>query len=127
MSSCRKNTAITLVGGGSLLIKNFKFSSDRTEVIVFNTGDLTNHCNSDINSSDYLGVKIENNELVFTDAISGLTTNITSGVGNNPTIAISQNGGTLSVIGVDDIGMGFSVPQLNVRYDSATNSVKFQL
>lgn len=127
MSSCKKDTNIPLLDGGGLLVKNIKFSTDRKEVNVYQTGDLQTVCTNDIDLSTFLGVKIVGSNLVFTDAISGLNTNLSSDVSNNPVVRIILVGGVLSIIGVDDVSIGFSVPQMNVRYDSATNSVKFQI
>ncbi|GEM_PF-5674243 len=127
MANCRKDINIALLDGGSALIKNIKFTTDRKEILVFQLGNLTVECTNDINSSVFLGVKIVNNHLVFTDAIAGLNTDISSDVSDNPTIIVTMNAGVMN-IGIDDTEMGYtSVSQLNVRYDAASDSVKFQI
>ena len=127
MTNCKKNTAIPLLGAGSVQVKNIQFSSNKNEVQVYQIDNLAIQCINDIDSADYLGVKIVNDELVFTDVISGLNTNIFSANGNNPRINITLSGGILKIIGVDDNGMGFAVTQMNVRYDSAASGVRFQI
>lgn len=127
MANCRKDTSIALLDGGSALIKNIKFTTDRKEIHVFQLGNLTVECTNDINSNDFLGVKIVDNHLVFTDAISGLNTDISSDVSDDPIITVTMNGGVMN-IGIDDTEMEYtSVSQLNVRYDAASDSVKFQV
>ncbi len=126
MANCRKDTSIALLDGGSALIKNIKFTTDRKEIHVFQLGDQTVECTNDINSSVFLGVKIVDNHLVFTDAISGLNTDISSDVSDDPLIIVKMSGGVLN-IGIEDTGMGYTVSQLNVRYDAASDSVKFQI
>ncbi len=127
MAICTKNTNIPLLAG-SIQIRNIKFTADRKTIQVLMTGTGSVECTNDIDTAAFLGVKIVNNNLVFTDAISGLNNNITSNVSDNPSISIAPViGGGLNIIGIDDTGSGFSVPQINVRYDSATNSVRYQI
>ena len=126
MPNCSKDTSIPLLGIGNVQVKNIKFSTDWKAVEVYQIGAAV-FCTSDIEADVYLGAKIVNNELVFTDAISGLTTNINSTVANHPAITINFVGGVLNIIGIDDTGSGFTVTKMNVRYDSATRSVKFQV
>ena len=120
------NTNISLLAG-SIQIRNIKFTADRKTIQVFLTDTLSVECTRDIDSAGFLGVKIVNDNLVFTDAISGLNTNFSLKVSDNPPISIGPAVGGLNIIGIDDTGTGFSVPQINVRFDSATNSVKFQI
>ena len=128
MSACRKDTNIPLLNEGSMLARKIRFTSDRKTIELNLLGSpSTLECTNDIDSSAYLGVKIQGNNLVFTDAISGLTTDLSSPVSDNPLVSIAQSGGVLSIIGLDDTDMGFSVPQMNVRYDAPSNSVKFQI
>ncbi len=127
MADCTKNNNYALLNGGTQ-IRNLKFSTDRTETQLILTGFSTVECTRNINSGSFLGVKIVNDNLVFTDPIQGLTTNMSMAISNNPTINIGPDGkGVLAIIGVDDVNSGFTVPQMNVRYDAATNSVKFQI
>jgi hypothetical protein len=127
MADCTKNNNYALLNGGAQ-IRNIKFSTSRTETQLIQVSDGSVECTRNIDSGTYLGVKIVNNNLVFTDPIPGLTTNMAMLVSNNPTIKIAAAGiGVLAIIGVDDVTNSFSVPQMNVRYDAATNSVRFQI
>ena len=127
MADCRKNNNYPLIGT-SALIRNICFDASRKEVQLIDASTGAVECTRNIDSAAYLGVKIVGGNLVYADAIAGLPTSMTMAVGNNPTITITQGmSGILNIIGVDDINNGFSVPQINVRYDAATNSVKFQL
>jgi hypothetical protein len=127
MADCSKNNNFSLLNGGTQ-IRNIKFNTDRTEMQLIDIVNASVECTRNINSGSFLGVKIVNNNLVFTDAIAGLNTNMTMYVADNPTIKIAATGiGVLSIIGIEDINNGFTVPQMNVRYDAATNSVKFQI
>jgi len=127
MANCKKDTPNTVLNGGALS-KTIKFSTDRKQVRFLEITNLSEICTNNIDSSQFLGVKIVNNELVFTDAISGLTHDASSNISNNPSIALAMIGGgaTVGIIGVDDLDLGFSAPQVNVRYDTTTNSIKFQ-
>ncbi len=127
MAECKKDTNIPLLNG-SLLIRKIRFTSDRKTIELVLLDPSGVECTNNIDSSSYLGIKIQGNNLVFTNAINGLTTNLSSNVSDNPLISIVlSGGGVLSVIGVDDGTLSFSVTQLNVRYDASTNSVKFQI
>ena len=127
MADCSKNNNFSLLNGGTQ-IRNIKFNTDRTEMQLIDIVNASVECTRTINSGSFLGVKIVNNNLVFTDAIQGLNTSMTMLVADNPTIKIAAAGiGVLAIIGIDEINNGFTVPQMNVRYDAATNSVKFQI
>lgn len=127
MADCKKDTNIPLLNG-SLLMREIRFTSDRKTIELVLLDPTSVECTNNIDSSNYLGIKIQGNNLVFTNAINGLTTNLSSKVSDNPLISIVlSGGGVLSVIGVDDATLSFSVTQLNVRYDASTNSVKFQI
>ncbi|MBK8563150.1 MAG: hypothetical protein IPN76_07310 [Saprospiraceae bacterium] len=127
MADCSKNNNFSLLNGGTQ-IRNIKFNTDRTEMQLIDIVNASVECTRNINSGSFLGVKIVNNNLVFTDAIQGLNTSMTMLVADNPTIKIAAAGiGVLAIIGIDEINNGFTVPQMNVRYDAATNSVKFQI
>ncbi len=127
MADCKKDTNIPLLNG-SLLMRKIRFTSDRKTIELVLLDPTGIECTNDIDSSNYLGIKIQGNNLVFTNAINGLTTNLSSDVSDNPLISIVlSGGGVLSVIGIDDGTLSFSVTQLNVRYDASTNSVKFQI
>lgn len=127
MADCKKDTNIPLLNG-SLLTRKIRFTSDRKIIELVLLDPTGVECTNNIDSSSYLGIKIQGNNLVFTNAINGLTTNLSSNVSDNPLISIVlSGGGVLSVIGVDDSTLSFSVTQLNVRYDASTNSVKFQI
>ncbi|MCF8247897.1 MAG: hypothetical protein K9J37_22250 [Saprospiraceae bacterium] len=124
MTACKKDKTIPLLDGSANLIRQIRFTSNRKSLELILTAV---ECTNDIDSGAYLGVKIQGNDLVFTTAISGLTTNHSSAVSDNPLVSISNAASTLNIIGVDDNTMNFSVTQMNVRYDVATNSVKFQI
>jgi hypothetical protein len=127
MADCKKDTNIPLLNG-SLLMRKIRFTSDRKTIELVLLDPTGVECTNNIDSNGYLGIKIQGNNLVFTNAINGLTTNLYSNVSDNPLISIVlSGGGVLSVIGVDDGTLSFSVTQLNVRYDASTNSVKFQI
>lgn len=126
MANCALNTGITILNG-SALTKNIKFSSNWQEILLNDTSTGTAICNNAINSNDFFGISIVNNELVFSAAISGLSTNINSPTSAIPRVSISNSSGVLAVIGMDDVGMGFAVSRVNVRFDAATSSVKFQI
>lgn len=127
MADCKKDTNIPLLNG-SLLTRKIRFTNDRKIIELVLLDPTSVECTNNIDSSSYLGIKIQGNNLVFTNAINGLTTNLSSNVSDNPLISIVlSGGGVLSVIGVDDGTLSFSVTQLNVRYDASTNSVKFQI
>ncbi len=127
MADCKKDTNIPLLNG-SLLMRKIRFTSDRKTIELVLLDPTGVECTNNIDSNSYLGIKIQGNNLVFTNAINGLTTNLSSNVSDNPLISIVlSGGGVLSVIGVDDGTLSFSVTQLNVRYDASTNSVKFQI
>lgn len=127
MSNCTKNTNYSLLNGGGLQIRSIKFSNDRKEVQLVMTSDGSLECTRDIDDVDYLGISVVNNVLVFSDAINGLGTDFTVDVADNPLIKIEPINGVLHIIGVDDVTNGFSVRQMNVRYDSGTNTVQFQV
>jgi hypothetical protein len=127
MATCSNNTDFLLIDTGGAQVRDIKFTADRQTIEVWQIGISPAECTTPINSGTYVGVKIVRNNLVFTAPISGLTTNISSSLASNPSISIGVSGGVASIIGVDDIGSGFTVPQMNVRFDSLTNSVKFQI
>jgi hypothetical protein len=127
MADCTKNNNYALLNGGTQ-IRNLRFSTDRTETQLILTGFSTVECTRNINGASFLGVQIVNDNLVFTDPIQGLTTTMNMAVSNNPTINIAPDRkGVLAIIGVDETSNSFTVPQMNVRYDAATNSVQFQI
>lgn len=126
MANCVQNTGIVILNS-SILVKNIKFASNWNEVALYDISSGTTQCSNDINSIAYFGISIVNNELVFSNAFPGLGTNINSPVSANPVIKIGKPNGALEIIGIDDSGMGFSVTRVNVRYDSSTNSIKFQI
>jgi hypothetical protein len=127
MADCTKNNNYALLNSGTQ-IRNLRFNTDRTQTQLILTGFSTIECTRNINAASFLGVQIVNDNLVFTDPIQGLTTNMNMPVSNNPTITIARDEkGVLAIIGVDDTTIGFTVPQMNVRYDAATNSVQFQI
>ncbi len=126
MADCSKNTNYPLLSSGALT-RNIKFNADKSEIQMFTTSNGSVECTRDIDSNAFLGVKIVNGNLVYTDAIMGLSTSITMNVDRNPVLKIELNGGVLSIIGIDDVENGFTVPQANVRFDAATNTVRFQI
>ncbi|MBI1224765.1 MAG: hypothetical protein GC192_05975 [Bacteroidetes bacterium] len=127
MTNCKKNAAITLLGAGSLLEKNIRFSTDFKEVELYEIVGGAIQCINDINSNDFLGINIVNNELFFTASISGLNTNISFELSNNPLIKIKDVSGALEIIGIDDINTGFAVQQVNVRFDGTASTIEFQI
>ncbi len=127
MADCSKNNNYPLLSTGSL-IRNIRFTTNRKVIEMILTSDGSVECTRNIDSNAFLGVKIVNNNLVYTDAIIGLSTSITMEVSRNPVIKIEQGtGGVLNIIGIDDAENNFSVPQLNVRYDAATDTIRFQI
>jgi hypothetical protein len=127
MADCSKNNNYPLLSTGSLT-RNIRFTTNRKVIEMILTSNNSVECTRNIDSNAFLGVKIVNNNLVYTDAILGLSTGITMDVSKNPLIRIEQGlGGVLNIIGVDDTETSFSVPQLNVRYDAATNTIRFQI
>ncbi len=127
MAACSLNSNYSLLNGGAQ-IRNIRFNNGRTETELIDTTNSSVECTRNIDSGSFLGVKIVNNNLVFMAPISGLSTNMTMLVSNNPIIRIAATGiGVLAIIGIDDMTNGFTVPQMNVRYDAATNSVRFQI
>lgn len=127
MANCSPNTDFPLLDSRGQQIRNIRFSNDRKTIEVLLNGNASPECTTNIDAAGFIGVKIENNNLVFTSAFSGLITDITASVSiTNPTVAINLVSG-VCIIGIDDISNGYSAPKMNVRYDAATNSVKFQI
>ena len=127
MSDCTKNNTYSLLNGGGLQIRSIKFNNDRTVIQLVSISNGAIECTRDIDDDVYLGISIVNNDLVFSDAISGLSTDLTMEVTDNPLITIQPVSGVLNIIGVDDVVGGFTTRQVNVRYDSGTNTVQFQI
>lgn len=118
MSECKKNTDIPLLGQGNVQVKNIRFASDKKTIEVFNVDNLSIVCTMNLDSTVFVGVKIVNNNLIYTEPISNLAEEESSSIANNPAISINFVGGVLNIIGADDTSLGFTCSQVNVRYDA---------
>jgi hypothetical protein len=123
MTNIRKDTAIQVLGSESNLVKSIKLSNDKKQIVLYQTSDGSELGTIDIDSSS-LGIELINQELYFRDAFSGLGTNGTLSIG--PDVQLLQTDGSLHIIGIDDTEINFAAPKTNVRYDAATNSIKYQ-
>ena len=127
MAACSVDSNYPLLDGQGTRIRDIQFSSNFEAIEVLTLPGTSVECDVSINVRGYVGVKIVNNNLVFTTAINGLNTNISSSLDDHPNLSIKLSGGVLSIIGVDDITDGVAVPEMNVMFDSATGSLKFQI
>lgn len=127
MASCIKDTEIQVLGPENTLVKGIKFSNAKTQVILFRISDGSELCSNGIDSSAFLGIELVNDKLVFTNEISGLSTCKSFSLSTNPLVLLLKTDSTLHIIGIQDSEVSFVVPKMNVRYDAASNSIKFQI
>lgn len=126
MPTCPDNTNYPLYGGTQGQIRTIRFTADRQTIEVVLIATNTVECTRSINSGSFIGMTIQNNNFAFTTAFSNLRNNLNLDVGNNPLVSIGPVSGVLQIIGSDDMTMGFQAPNVNIRYDAASDEVKFE-
>lgn len=127
MSNCPKGTNYLIVDSNNNQIRTLSFSSDRKLLEIRNASTGALECSIDIDSGSYLGVDTNGMNLFFSNPISGTTSSLRLGVGSNPVISVQEKNSALEVIGVNDIGVAFAAPRLNIRYNANDQSVYLQL
>lgn len=128
MSNCPKGTNYLIVDSNNSQIRNLKFSADRKNLEIVDAATGNVECSISIDSGAYLGVDTNGLNLFFSNPISGTTSSLRIPVSNNPTISVQYDSGAnkLEIIGLEDMGVGFEVSKLNIRFNAADNKIYYQ-